>query len=150
MSPLLLIALCLQAQPGQKGPPAKSALPVVAVETSLHRAHGLQIVSVVLRIQPTYFVYANPQPDFGSLQSRLVITTRNPKTIVRVIYPEGRELKSGLFSYRVYEECVAIQAIVQRVEGDNSPLEGLLLIEAASGTLFSLPAARVTFTLPAK
>ena len=94
----------------------------VTAEATRTNAHGLQIVSI--RIRSTR---VDPRQDVGwnvKLSAlKLVVATRDPKTKINVIYPSGREKGDG----SVYcKEEVAIQVIVQRAAGDQSPVQGRL------------------------
>ena len=95
-------------------------------------ALGRQLHSVQMKIKPGYYVYANPQPeeDFQSLAINLKIKTQDPKTQVKVTYPKSIKKESVGFSVTYYEGDLAIQAIVQRADGDNSLIEGVLSLRA--------------------
>ena len=116
----------------------RGALRVVDVtpEATTTNARRLQVVTVRLKIKPGYIVFATPQPreEFSALNISLKIKTRDSRTQVNVLYPRAIERKDGPFSCTEYEGEVAIQAVIQRAEGDNSPLEGSLRFSAVART----------------
>ena len=94
----------------------------MTAEATQTNARGLQIVSVTIR---STRVDPRPEVDWNVKLSelKLVVTTRDPKTKIDVIYPKGHE--NGVGSVYCKDE-VAIQVIVQRAEGDRSPVQGRL------------------------
>jgi hypothetical protein len=134
MSFLCLFAFCFAGEPAQPDPPqqlpfANSPSSVeVTAETSPTNARGLQIVSVRVKMQPRQQIYAYAQPIEELVPSylKLEVSTRDPKTKIDVLYPKGREIKDGASSWFVYENEIAIQAIVQRAPSDRSPVHGRL------------------------
>ena len=124
MDILLLIALGLQS--GSAAPAAKESPPArlpsyleVTVDSTQTNARGLQIVSVRLKMKPQYGIYFSANPSDAL---KLVVTTRDPKTQIHVIHPQGR--KNGTFV--PYADDFAIQVLIQRADGDRSPVEGRL------------------------
>ena len=114
-----LLLLGFSWQPGSDAlPDTPPPYPIVemTVEATKTNARGLQIVSIRLKIQPKYSITADYRPF------RLAVTTRDPRTQVHVIYPQGR--KDG--SRVCYEDEVAIQVLIQRADGDQSPVQGRL------------------------
>jgi hypothetical protein len=134
MSFLCLFAFCFAGEPAQPDPPQQ--LPItdslinveVTTETSPTNARGLQIVSVRVKMQPTQQIYAYAQPIEELVPSylKLEVSTRDPKTKIDVLYPKGREIKDGASTWFVYENEIAIQAIIQRAPSDRSPVQGRL------------------------
>ena len=100
----------------------------VTADTSPTNARGLQIVSVRVKMQPTQQIYAYAQPIEELVPSylKLEVSTRDPKTKIDVLYPKGREIKDGASTWFVYENEIAIQAIIQRAPSDRSPVQGRL------------------------
>ena len=89
----------------------------VQIDASQTNARGLQIVTVRLKIDPAWHMYGCAgDEDLKGL--RLSARTRDPKTRVDILYPKGNG-DSGILKGEV-----AIQAIVQRAPGDNSPIDG--------------------------
>jgi hypothetical protein len=98
---------------------AESLGVAVTAEATPTNAHGLQIVSVRIRS-----IHVDPRPEVDwnikLSQLKLIAATRHPETRIDVIYPKERENE-------VYcKEEVAIQVIIQRAEGDQSPVQGRL------------------------
>ena len=94
----------------------------MTVDATKTNARGLQIVTIRLKIQPKYYIIgSSDHPPF-----KLVVTTRDPGTQVQVIYPQRRKIDSKVDSRVYYEDEVAIQVLIQRADGDQSPVQGRL------------------------
>lgn len=133
MTSFLLVALCC-AGDGPKPAPlerfaAAGSLGVVAVTADMTptNSRGLQIVTVRLKLLPTRH-YPGQKKEYvvaRPIKLKLAVTTRDPKTQIQVIYPKGREIEDG-FVYCPCEDEIAVQVILQRADGDKSPVQGRL------------------------
>jgi hypothetical protein len=121
---LWLLGLCCTgdvAEPAAKVLPA-SHLPQcfedITIDATRTNARGLQIISMRVKVHPKCAI------GFGNMQAalRLAITTRDPKTQIHVIYPSG----PMDWSLKYYRDEIAIQVLIQRAEGDQSPVQGRL------------------------
>ncbi|MSU77374.1 MAG: hypothetical protein EXS16_04670 [Gemmataceae bacterium] len=88
-------------------------------------ADGVEIVSIRMKIHPEFHIYATPQPDeiLRSVEMRLTIKSKDPKTQSEVRYPKAIEVKEGSIHWTKYEGNIVITGLVRRAKGDTSQLE---------------------------
>jgi hypothetical protein len=124
-----LLGLCLigaAAPPAE--PPVTSSLRYVdvTVDATPTNGRGVQVVTVRLKIQQHHRIAGRPHSPVGSAFHfvNLKLSTRDAKTRIDVIYPKGRESKEGLAPEVVHEDEIALQAVIQRADGDRSAVQG--------------------------
>lgn len=88
-------------------------------------AKSVQTVSVRMTIKPNFYVFARPQSEefLKDAEIDLAIKTKNPKTRATITYPNGFEEGFRDLRWTKYQGEITIHAVVQRAEGDNTPLE---------------------------
>ena len=126
MSSFLLLMLCCAGDVAESAvlkdlPPEPHGVTVIAEATQTD-ARGLQIVSVRIRathVEPRQEEFCHVRLSY----LKLAVATGDTKTKIDVIYPKESEKGSGT----VYvKDEVAIQVIIQRAQGDRSPVQGRL------------------------
>jgi thiol:disulfide interchange protein len=118
------VALGVQLDTGDKGQP-KSKVKVNATATKPDD-QGRQTVTVTLDIEKPWYAYGNPvgNEEFEAAQTTVAIASKNKLESVKVEYPPAKEKKDPVIgTYRIYEDKVAIKALVQRAKGDAGPLQ---------------------------
>jgi DsbC/DsbD-like thiol-disulfide interchange protein len=128
----LLAGLTLVALPGSVSAQGKKSDSVVKVTASADKptAAGQQTVTINLAIEKGWHIYANPVglEDFADNQTVVKFTGKEAK----IDYPAGKlEIDKVVGSYRVYEDKVAIKAVVKRGK-DTGPLEFTVRLQACS------------------
>jgi len=140
MTTLLLLAVTTGgvSDAPQNEAPATHSLRYVAitVDSTPTNARGQQLVTVRLKIQPHHRVFTTSRGVVKShstraLTMKLRASTQDPGTKVHVIYPNGH-VEGG---YAEHGDETAIQVILQRAPGDQSPLQGQLDFRVM-GTIF--------------
>jgi len=119
----------------QSSPGPKHTRDVVHVKAAADTptADGRQAVTVVLNMDKDWHVYANPMQDknlkppddFSGVETTIAAGSNGKPVGIQVAYPEGKLVQSKEYggAYRVYEDSIQIQAVVQRLPGDAGPLE---------------------------
>lgn len=109
---------------------------------------GKQVVTLTLKIDKPWHLYANPvPPEFPGIPTEVKVEKVKPED-VKVDYPPGKLVKDAVVGdYKVYEDQVTIKATVQRARGDRSPLELSVRVQACTDKQCLLPAT-VKLTVP--
>jgi DsbC/DsbD-like thiol-disulfide interchange protein len=106
-------------------------------------ADGKQVVTIKLKIEKPWHIYANPlgQTDFPGVETKVTVSARQKPAKVSIEYPKGKAYKdpSGEGTIYIYEGEVTIKAVVQRAKGDTGPLDVTLKLQATGKTCL-LPA----------
>src|SRR6266403_2769645 len=123
--------LCIGEAQGGK---SEEKVRVIATATKID-ATGKQTVTITLEIDKGIAVYANPvnltwggkpEPDFDSDRTHVTIRAKE-KVTTTVKYPKGKvfttKFLKDVVQYEYYDGRVQLEAVVQRVAGDVSPLE---------------------------
>jgi len=121
---LIPMVLALAAAGLASAQPKRSDSVVKAEAKAAKPDHaGKQTVTVTLKIDDGWHLYANPVPkDFPGIPVTVDVDAK-VKPEVKVDYPAGKEVKDAMFgNYRVYEKNSVIKVDVKRAKGDDSPL----------------------------
>jgi thiol:disulfide interchange protein len=105
-------------------------------------AGGKQVVTLTLAIDKGWHLYANPvgAEDFASVQTTVKVKAKGALDNVKIDYPAGTEIKDAtLGAYKVYEDKATITITANRAQGDDSPLELTLKIQACNEKTCLLP-----------
>jgi hypothetical protein len=131
---------------------AKDSSGVVKVSAVLGKADadGNQDVTITIKIDPKYHLYANPvgNDSLKAAQTSVTFSTKlegEPK----FEYPAAtKEVKDDVVgNYKTYEGSVTIKARVKRVKGDTGPLDLSVKLQACDDKSCLLPATiKVTAT----
>src|SRR5262249_35706870 len=100
-------------------------------------------------IAKDWHLYANPvgNEDLADNKTEVIVSSKGKPLQAKVQYPEGILVKDKVLGdYRTYEGRVAIQAAIQRPEG-NDPLEVTVKLTACDKSK-CLPPAQVKVTVP--
>jgi hypothetical protein len=104
---------------------------------------GKQVVTIVLEIDPSFHLYANPvgNEDLVTSQTTVTVTAKAKPQSVKVEYPPG-EVKADkvVGDYKIFKDKVTIKATVVRAKGDTSPLEVAVKLQACDKSRCLLPA----------
>jgi uncharacterized protein YyaL (SSP411 family) len=151
---LLLVAQTDSAkpQPAQAGGGPKKSDSVVKVNATAEKpgAGGRQVVTVTLKVDPGWHVYANPigNETQESSQTVVAITSDGKPRDAQIDYPKGKRIKDPLVGdYSVYDGEVTIKATVVRAAGDTGPLEVKVKFQSCSDKTCLVPAT-VKLTVP--
>ncbi len=103
-----------------KDPTASHALYYVEAiaDATPTNTRGLQIISVRLKLKP---MHPDGQTGPRAITMKVTAATGDARTKVDVIYPRGHQPEQFIIYDR---DELAIQVIVQRAEGDLSPVQG--------------------------
>jgi uncharacterized protein YyaL (SSP411 family) len=97
-------------------------------------AGGNQVVTLILRIEPGWHIYANPAPpDFPGIPTTVTVEGKSKPESVKVEYPKGKLVKDQVAGdHSIYEGTVAIKAMVRRAKDDASPLAVRVMLQACN------------------
>jgi DsbC/DsbD-like thiol-disulfide interchange protein len=144
---MLQVALigCLMLMPGyaQKGG-AKTTDKVVIVTAKAEKAaaDGTQKVTVTVKIDKDYHIYANPigNPDLESAKTLLTFTGAEA---VSIEYPKGKTIVDKVVGdYNTYEKEITITAKIKRKAGATGDVEASVKCQACTDKS-CLPAATI-------
>jgi uncharacterized protein len=138
--------------PAQSGGGLKKSDAVVKVNATAEKpgAGGRQIVTVTLKVDPGWHVYANPvgNETQESSQTTVAVSSAGKPSDAQIDYPKGKRIKDPLVGdYSVYDGEVTIKATVVRTAGDAGPLEVKVKFQACSDKTCLVPAT-VKLTVP--
>jgi hypothetical protein len=144
---LLLVPSTGDNQPttAAQGGGAKRSDSVVKVVAKADKpgADGKQVVTVTMKVESGWHIYANPVGNENQESSATTLTVEGagkPRN-VRVDYPPGKLVKDPLVgNYSIYEGEVTIKATVQRASGDKGPLDVKVKFQSCSDKTCLLPA----------
>jgi hypothetical protein len=140
-----LLALALLAAPRTALAQGKLSDSVVKVSASAGKraADGTQTVTITLKIDGKWYIYANPvgHEDLAPVQTTLTLRAKEKLDKVKVTYPAGQLVKDkATGDYKIYKDKAVIKATLQRAKGDTSPLEVAVKVQACDGKKCLLPA----------
>jgi DsbC/DsbD-like thiol-disulfide interchange protein len=144
----LLVLAAAHVQAG--GKKSDSEVKVTATATKPDGA-GKQVVTVTLAHNKGWHTYANPvgNDDFDGNKTVVTVFAKGKSLAAKVDYPAGKVTKDKIIGdYNVYENKTEIQAVVQRAQGDTSPLEVTVRILACHEKGICLLPASVKVTVP--
>ena len=118
----------------------------VSAQAGMPDADGKQALTVTLKIDDQWHIYANTLPkDFPGIPTSIKVGARSKIEDVKVDYPEGKWIKEG--EYNAFEGTVPIKVNLRRSKGDNSPLEVTVSFQSCTKTSCLFPAT-VKQTVP--
>jgi len=110
----------------------------VSADAGKPDADGKQILTVTLKIDDQWHIYANSLPkDFPGVATSIKVSARSKLEDVKVDYPEGKWIKEG--EYKAFEGTVPIKVTLRRSKGDNSPLELAVSFQSCTKTSCLFP-----------
>ncbi len=122
---------------------AKRSDSVVKIEAKADKpaADGQQTITLTVRIDEGWHLYANPVPkDFPGIPITVTFVGKNKPQDVKVDYPKGKTVKDPLVGdHQVYEGTIKITAKVRRAKGDTGPLEMDVKVQACNKDKCLLP-----------
>lgn len=105
---------------------------------------GKQIVTLTIKIDKGWHIYANPvgEESFKSVQTVVTLTGESKVQNAKIEYPPGKTIKDTKLEieYRIYEGTIKIKAVVQRAKGDTGALECGVKVYAETDTTMLMPA----------
>jgi len=125
---VLAIGLASWAAPG-----LKSESKVKTAVKSTKDADGGEVVTITLRIEKGWHLYANPVglESLDGSETKLTFDGAAKPEVVKVEYPAGKLVKDAIVGdHRVYEDQVTIKATVRR-KGDAG-LTAAIRVQACS------------------
>ena len=139
---------CVPVQAG--GTKSDSEVKVTATATKPDAA-GKQALTITLVHKKGWHSYANPvdNEDFDSNKTIVTVLAQGKPVAAKVDYPVGKITKDKTVGdYKVYQDKVNIHASLQRAQGDTSPLQVQVRIQACSEKGICLLPATVKLTVP--
>ena len=118
----------------------------VSAQAGAPDADGKQILTVTLKIDDQWHIYANILPkDFPGVPTSIKVSARSKIEDVKVDYPEEKWVKEG--EYNAFEGTVPIKVTLRRSKGDTSPVEVTVSFQSCTKTSCLFPAT-VKQTVP--
>lgn len=134
-----ILGVLLTAEAGaqlraQKGPKRSDSVVKATATADKPDAQGKQTVTLMLRIENPWHVYANKLPeDFPGRPTTVSVEAKTKPDSVKIDYPPGKPVKDKMFGeYHIYEDKAEIKILVQRARGDNGPLTLSVKVQACS------------------
>lgn len=124
-APVLSVILVCAAAAVAVAQPKKSDTVVKATaDAGKLEANGKQTVTLTLKIDDGWHLYANPVPkDFPGIPVEVTVDAKVKPSNVNVEYPKGKLVKDAMFGdHQVYEKTAVIKVNVERAKGDTGPL----------------------------
>lgn len=125
----------------------------VKVQASAAKAddQGNQVITVNVKIDPGWYIYANPvehnKDNLNRNKTTLAISSKVKLDAIKIEYPPGKLKKDDGNEFKIYEGDATIRATIRRAKGDSGPLEWSLEVNACNAKV-CLPPGIVTFTTP--
>ena len=118
----------------------------VSAQAAAPDADGKQVLTITLKIDDQWHIYANTLPkDFPGVPTSVKVSARSKLEDVKVDYPEDKWVKEG--EYNAFEGTVPIKVTLRRSKGDTSPLEVTVSFQSCTKTSCLFPAT-VKQTVP--
>jgi DsbC/DsbD-like thiol-disulfide interchange protein len=105
-------------------------------------ADGNLTITLTLKIDKTYHLYANPvgNDDLADAATVVTVEGKEKPESVKIEYPAGEVVKDKtLGDYKVYEDKVTIKAQVRRAKGDTEPLTVSIKLQACTSSMCLVP-----------
>jgi DsbC/DsbD-like thiol-disulfide interchange protein len=146
------LALAFAALTGAAHAQLKTSDKVVKAEAKADKpsSDGTQVVTVTLKIDKDWHLYANPvdNDDLTDSQVTVAVSSKNKLEEVKVEYPTGKVVKDKTVGdYKTYEGTVTIKAAVRRAAGDTEPLNVTVKLQACNDTTCLAPGT-IKLTVP--
>ena len=110
----------------------------VSAQANKPDVDGKQVVTVTLKIDDKWHIYADTLPkDFPGVPTSVKVSAGSKVDDVKVNYPEGKWIKEG--EYKAFEGTVPIKINLRRSKGDTSPLELSLSFQSCTKTSCLFP-----------
>ena len=139
----LFAALTLVAGRTFAAPPTSDGVVKATAVAAKPGTDGKQVVTLTLAIDKGWHLYANPVgvEDLAAVQTTVSVKAKGALDGVKIDYPAGKKVKDSVIGeYRVYEDKATITVSVNRAQGDDSPLELTVKIQACNDDTCRLPA----------
>jgi DsbC/DsbD-like thiol-disulfide interchange protein len=150
LAALVSLALLLQTS-STEAAQRKTSKDVVKIDTKAEKPDdkGVQVVTVTLKVDEGWHVYANPVGNnmLENVETKVTIAGDSKHKITKVDYPPGKTKKDVLGPYKVYEDTVDIKVHLQREGADAGPVNLKVLIQACNENACLLP-GEVKVTVP--
>ena len=141
----LLVFASLSVQAG--GKKSDSEVKISAKATKPDQA-GKQTLTLTFIHNKDWHTYANPvgNDEFEGNKTVIKVDAKVKPVSVKVDYPKGALSKDN---FRIYEDKMDIQVIIQRAQGDTSPLEVSVSVTSCNDKkMICLQPATVKLTVP--
>ncbi len=130
---------------------AKKSETVVKITPAADKpnADGLQTITLTLKIDDGWHLYANPVPDdFPGVPVTVTVDGKNKPKDLKVIYPEGKLVKDAFVGdYRIYEKEEKIKVTFKRDPADKEPLAFIVKVQACTKQN-CLPTGQIKVSVP--
>jgi DsbC/DsbD-like thiol-disulfide interchange protein len=112
-------------------------------------ADGKQVITLSLKIDDGWHLYANPIPDdFPGIPVSVTVEGKAKPKDVKVEYPTGKLVKDALAGdHHIYEKEAKIKVIVTREKGDTGPLDVSIKVQSCSKQTCLVPGT-IKLTVP--
>jgi len=135
---LIWIGLRLEAQAQDAKARRSDSVVKVNVEAARPESDGQQTLTVTLKVDDSWHIYANSLPkDFPGVATSIKVTAKEKVDDVKIDYPEGKWIKEA--EYKAFEGTVPIKIKFRRSKGDDSPLEVTVAFQACTKTSCLFP-----------
>ena len=145
-----VIGLLVATVPGQAGGKKSDSEVKIAAAASQPDSSGRQTLTVTLIHNKGWHTYANPvgNEDFASNKTVITLLVHGKPVSAKIDYPIGRTIKDkAIGDYKVYQDKIAIHASLQRAQGDASPVQVQVRLQACSDKGICLLPATVKLTV---
>lgn len=117
--------------------PAKKSDTVVKAKAVADKpaANGTQLVTVTLKIEKPWHIYANPvgNEDLVTVQTTIKVNGPDKPRVQKAEFPKSKLVKDSVVGdYKILEGDVVIKVMLQRTTGANGPLETEIKLQACS------------------
>lgn len=123
----------------------------VSVQATKPDDAGKFVITVQLDINKGWHIYSNPvgNDDLAAAQTIVKVSGKTKPASVKIDYPKAHVIDDKVLGkYGVYEDRVAIKAIVQRAAGDTGPLDVSVKFQACNDKGSCLFPATVIKSVP--
>jgi uncharacterized protein len=135
------------AQGGSNGSDSKVEV-TASVNPKTPGADGKQVVTITLKIESGWHIYANPADNDEVTPTTVKISARMKPRDIKIEYPRGKVVNNPAGSrYRVYQDEVSIKTTLTRAAGAAGPLEVSVKFQACNETSCLFPSTK-KLTLP--
>lgn len=146
----VVLGICAGAVFAQKQPAKKSDSVVKAKAVADKPGpDGTQLVTVTLKIEKPWHIYANPvgNDDLTNAQTVLKVNGPDMPRVLKTEYPKSKLIKDPVVGdYRIFEGDVIIKVAVRRSSAAKGPLEAEIKLQACSDKT-CLPPATMKVTV---
>lgn len=139
----LMASLMLAPYQAPKGGKTTDKVVTVTAKAEKAAADGTQKVTVTIKIEKDYHIYANPVIN-ADLEAAKTALTFSGAEAVSIEYPKGKTVADKIVGdYATYEKEVTITAKIKRKAGATGDVEAKVKCQACTDKS-CLPAATIT------